>query len=241
MPPPGAPPAPAPGTPPAARTAPGGPGGMRGGPGGILGSPTPSAELTALLKQDAGSYTWVAAAVGSNNAAGYQLAVDAPVMAIGGFNGTDPAPTLAQFQALVAQRRSTGSSAAARRSAPAAQRHEHRRQRRRRPDRGVGAGELHRHHGRRHHGLRPEREPARVSTVTPDRARSTARRTGSPQGAGQRRHRRWSLMSIDSADPDLHAAQPPVETDRVVLDVVVPVYNEEGDLETVACAGCTPT
>jgi 4-amino-4-deoxy-L-arabinose transferase-like glycosyltransferase len=79
----------------------GGPGGM----GGILGSPTPSAELTALLKQDSGSYTWVAAAVGSNNAAGYQLAVDAPVMAIGGFNGTDPAPTLAQFQALVAQKK----------------------------------------------------------------------------------------------------------------------------------------
>jgi hypothetical protein len=76
-----------------------------GGAGGILGSPTPSAELTALLKQDLGSYTWVAAAVGSNNAAGYQLAVDAPVMAIGGFNGTDPAPTLAQFQALVAQKK----------------------------------------------------------------------------------------------------------------------------------------
>jgi putative flippase GtrA len=39
-------------------------------------------------------------------------------------------------------------------------------------------------------------------------------------------------MTIDSADPDLHAAQPPVETDRVVLDVAVPVFNEEGDLET---------
>jgi 4-amino-4-deoxy-L-arabinose transferase-like glycosyltransferase len=75
---------------------------MRGGAGGFLGSPTPSAELTALLQQDAGSFTWAAAAVGSNNAAGYQLAVDAPVMAVGGFNGTDPAPTLAQFQALVA-------------------------------------------------------------------------------------------------------------------------------------------
>ena len=57
-------------------------------------------------------YTWVAAAVGSNNAAGYQLATGAPVMAVGGFNGTDPAPTLAQFQADVADRRSTTSSAA---------------------------------------------------------------------------------------------------------------------------------
>src|SRR3954469_22760386 len=37
--------------------------GPGGGGGGILGSPTPSAELTALLGQDASSYTWVAAAV----------------------------------------------------------------------------------------------------------------------------------------------------------------------------------
>jgi hypothetical protein len=31
------------------------------------------------------------------------LATELPVMAVGGFNGTDPAPTLAQFQQLVAQ------------------------------------------------------------------------------------------------------------------------------------------
>ncbi len=43
-----------------------------------------------------------AAAVGSNNASGYQLATGAPVMPIGGFNGTDPSPTLAQFKAYVA-------------------------------------------------------------------------------------------------------------------------------------------
>jgi 4-amino-4-deoxy-L-arabinose transferase-like glycosyltransferase len=77
-------------------------GGTGGPSGGILGSPTPTAELTALLQQDAASYTWVAAAVGSNNAAGYQLASGDPVMAVGGFNGTDPAPTLERFQALVA-------------------------------------------------------------------------------------------------------------------------------------------
>ena len=46
-------------------------------------------------------YTWVAATVGSNNASGYQLATGDPVMAIGGFNGSDPSPTLAQFQQLV--------------------------------------------------------------------------------------------------------------------------------------------
>ncbi|HEU5270978.1 MAG TPA: hypothetical protein VFU36_13720, partial [Jatrophihabitans sp.] len=50
----------------------------------------------------ASSYTWVAAAVGSNTAAGYQLATGLPVMPIGGFNGSDPSPTLAQFQAYVA-------------------------------------------------------------------------------------------------------------------------------------------
>ena len=82
----------------------GGPDGGRRG-GGILGSPIPGAALMALLRQDAAGHTWAAAAVGSNNAAGYQLAIDAPVMAVGGFNGTDPAPTLERFQALVAARR----------------------------------------------------------------------------------------------------------------------------------------
>jgi 4-amino-4-deoxy-L-arabinose transferase-like glycosyltransferase len=47
----------------------------------------------------------VAAAVGSNSAAGAQLATGEPVMAIGGFNGSDPAPTLEQFQRLVAEGR----------------------------------------------------------------------------------------------------------------------------------------
>ena len=53
------------------------------------------------LEQDADQYTWVAATIGANEAAGYQLATDRPVMAIGGFNGTDPSPTLAQFEAMV--------------------------------------------------------------------------------------------------------------------------------------------
>jgi hypothetical protein len=91
--------------PPAGRGGFGGPPGNfggRGGLGGLLGSSTPSAALVALLQKDAGSYTWVAAAVGSNSAAGPQLASGEPVMAIGGFNGTDPTPTLAQFKQLVA-------------------------------------------------------------------------------------------------------------------------------------------
>ncbi len=80
----------------------GGNGGV-GGMGGLLNGSTPSAEITALLEQDADAYTWVAATTGANNAAGYQLATGDPVMAIGGFNGTDPSPTLAQFQQDVAQ------------------------------------------------------------------------------------------------------------------------------------------
>lgn len=74
-----------------------------GGMGGLLQSVTPSAELTALLKSNATAYSWVAATVGSNNAAGYQLATGQPVMAVGGFNGTDPAPTLTQFKQYVAE------------------------------------------------------------------------------------------------------------------------------------------
>jgi hypothetical protein len=80
---------------------PGGPGGPGGAGGGFLTASTPGAQVTALLTADASRFKWVAATVNSNNAAGYQLASDDPVMAIGGFNGTDPAPTLAQFEADV--------------------------------------------------------------------------------------------------------------------------------------------
>jgi 4-amino-4-deoxy-L-arabinose transferase-like glycosyltransferase len=78
---------------------------MGGGMGGLLGAVTPSAQIVTALKQDASSYTWVAAAVGANSAAGYQLATGEPVMPIGGFNGSDPSPTLAQFQQYVTQGR----------------------------------------------------------------------------------------------------------------------------------------
>ncbi len=79
-----------------------GPGAMGGGAGSLLGSSTPSQAITDALLADADQYAWVAATVGANSAAGYQLATEQPVMAIGGFNGSDPAPTLAQFQSLVA-------------------------------------------------------------------------------------------------------------------------------------------
>ncbi|MEU7335739.1 glycosyltransferase family 39 protein [Streptomyces sp. NPDC007074] len=80
-----------------------GEGGPRGGggAGGLLNGANVSSEARALLSKDAGDYTWAAAAVGSQNSASYQLATGKPVMAIGGFNGTDPSPTLAQFKKYV--------------------------------------------------------------------------------------------------------------------------------------------
>ena len=78
----------------------GGPAGQLGAGGGLLNAGSVSTALRAALSSDA-SYRWVAATVGAESASGYQLAVDEPVMAIGGFNGTDPAPSLAQFEAYV--------------------------------------------------------------------------------------------------------------------------------------------
>jgi 4-amino-4-deoxy-L-arabinose transferase-like glycosyltransferase len=80
-------------------------GGGLGGGGSFLNASTPGAALVKLLQTDAGSYSWVAATIDANSAAGYQLATDDPIMAIGGFNGTDPAPSLAQFEQDVAQGR----------------------------------------------------------------------------------------------------------------------------------------
>ena len=84
--------------------APGAPGaGGAGGMGGLLNADLPTTAVVQALTKDSSSYTWVAAAVGSQRAAGLQLGTGLPVMAIGGFNGSDPSPTLAQFQAYVAE------------------------------------------------------------------------------------------------------------------------------------------
>ena len=80
--------------------------GTRGGMGGFLGgggTSGVSSELVTLLQNGAKGYTWAAAAVTANGAAPVQIASGEPIMAIGGFNGTDPAPTLAEFKELVAQ------------------------------------------------------------------------------------------------------------------------------------------
>ena len=65
----------------------------------------PDRAIVDLLKADADAYTWVGATVGSVCAAGYQLASGHPVMPIGGFNGTDPAPAPDQFLRLALAKR----------------------------------------------------------------------------------------------------------------------------------------
>lgn len=76
--------------------------GRQGGGNGLLNGSSVSSQLTALLLKNADDYTWVAAATGSQTAASFQLATQKSVMPIGGFNGSDPSPTLKQFQRLVA-------------------------------------------------------------------------------------------------------------------------------------------
>jgi 4-amino-4-deoxy-L-arabinose transferase-like glycosyltransferase len=79
-------------------------GGTGGGPGGLSGNTAVSSALIKLLEQDASKYKWIAATEGSQSAAPIELATGGEaVMAIGGFNGSDPAPTLAQFEAMVAR------------------------------------------------------------------------------------------------------------------------------------------
>ena len=74
-----------------------------GGGGGLGGDTTVSSALTRLLEQGASSYKWVAATEGSEGAAPLELATGDAVVAIGGFNGTDPWPSLAVFKELVAK------------------------------------------------------------------------------------------------------------------------------------------
>ena len=82
----------------AAGRAPGGFGGTGGG------NATVSSAFAKLLEAGASHYEWTAATEGSDNAASMELATGGiPVMAIGGFRGTDPAPSLAEFEKLVAE------------------------------------------------------------------------------------------------------------------------------------------
>ena len=81
----------------------GGPGGTSASGGGPGGGGSVSSALAKLLESGASGYRWAAATVGSTSAASLELGSDGvPVLAIGGFSGSDPAPTLAEFKAMVA-------------------------------------------------------------------------------------------------------------------------------------------
>ena len=88
----------------------------RGGPGGPgfgfgLGRFAPGADLgvsnalATYLVANRGAADWILATNGSTAAASLELATGQPVMAMGGFNGSDPAPTVQQLATWVAQGR----------------------------------------------------------------------------------------------------------------------------------------
>jgi 4-amino-4-deoxy-L-arabinose transferase-like glycosyltransferase len=77
-----------------------------GGPqgGGAPGGNDTSIDdaLTAYLVANRGSATWIVAVSGADQAGAIELSTGLPVMAMGGFSGGDPTPTLAQLKADVA-------------------------------------------------------------------------------------------------------------------------------------------
>jgi 4-amino-4-deoxy-L-arabinose transferase-like glycosyltransferase len=73
-------------------------GGFRGGGG--RGGSVDQATLDYLVA-NRGTATWLVAAVSAGSASSIQLATGQPVMAMGGFSGSDPTPTLAELKAYI--------------------------------------------------------------------------------------------------------------------------------------------
>jgi 4-amino-4-deoxy-L-arabinose transferase-like glycosyltransferase len=74
--------------------------GGRAGPGTTT---TANAALISYLEAHRGNAEYLVAAFGASSTEPIIIASGEPVITIGGFNGGDPAPTLAQFEQLVAQ------------------------------------------------------------------------------------------------------------------------------------------
>jgi 4-amino-4-deoxy-L-arabinose transferase-like glycosyltransferase len=72
-------------------------GGGFGGPGGSV-----DQAVIDYLIANRGDTTWLVAAVSSGTAGSIELSTGAPVMAMGGFTGSDPTPTLAELQSYIA-------------------------------------------------------------------------------------------------------------------------------------------
>ena len=75
------------------------------GPARPAGTPSDNPRLDALL--EATDTPWSAAIERSTSAAGLELSTGSALMAIGGFSGTDPVPTLQQFQDYVGRHQVT--------------------------------------------------------------------------------------------------------------------------------------
>jgi 4-amino-4-deoxy-L-arabinose transferase-like glycosyltransferase len=86
---------------PAGGLATGAAGGLPGDGGGLGGNSSDTALLDYLVS-NRGSATWIVAANSAQEAGSIELATGLPVMAMGGFTGSDPAPTLDQLESYVA-------------------------------------------------------------------------------------------------------------------------------------------
>ena len=96
------------GAPPGRRPIDGGAGGpgrrpdRRPAAGGPDGAATADADLIDYLVANRGDATWLVAVSGVERGRLIQLATGVPVMAMGGFMGSDPAPTLEELKAAIA-------------------------------------------------------------------------------------------------------------------------------------------
>jgi hypothetical protein len=66
-----------------------------------MGNAAADQALVAYLVAHQGSATWIVAATSAGEAGPIELATGLPVMAMGGFTGSDPAPTLVQLKAHI--------------------------------------------------------------------------------------------------------------------------------------------
>ena len=188
-----------------------------------------TAELRGVLTTNAMSYTWIAATDGAQRAAAYQLSTGYPVVAIGGVSGSDPSPTLPQFQQLVAAGRIhyyVSSDLGRRAGRRTAQWWWRRGQPDRgQSDRGMGERARHRDHRRTDHGLRPDHaHPMNDAYATPpdlvqDKTKDTMISNSTVVSA--------RIDGAHLSGPEHPSRRAPELAD---VEFVIPVSNEEADL-----------